>query len=946
MELIQQRAAYEYFFNNLNSPDWILPLEERGFFSEPPQPEAEDGMIWFPPWPESQYLARVAAEDPEGVTKISLAIPTEGNARVQADLIDAALQMPVELASQLASRVANWLETPYLMLPPRAAAYISHLALGSAFEAALEVTRELLAVQPGRHWVGGSEAAEDPNWKPEPVPRVQVWEIEQFARDNLPDLIRSAPRETLELVGEKLSELLLLRRADGESHFYDYSEIWRPSISPHPQNWRHGDFKDILVSATRDAAVEAVEQNPAILPEVIAELEGRKWTVFRRIALHVLDTHADQDTQLLDSRITDHDVFTDASLRHEYSAMLQAHFGGRPRTVQETVFAHIEEGPDLSKYIERISASEDRYPDDDELQNIGEHWQLDWLEILKDFLPEDLSKKREALGAEYGIPPHPDLVSVSSEPMVGPTSPIAPDQIREMTISGLIKYLEEWEPGEGFMVDSRDGLSRALAEVVELEPSRFADNANDLTGLDPTYTRGIIDGFRTASEKGTEFGWEPVLELCLWVVSQSRDELFHENRPGAGDPHWGWARKEIAKLLEDGFKPKGNGIPFSLKELAWQVLEPITGDPDPSKDQEDGFSGTNMDAAALSINATRGAAFHAAFRYLTWCDSNLRQLATKGDDNQSGLDKVPEVRALIDRHLDISHESSLAVRSVYGMWTPSLILMDREWVLANLDKIFPTDDELQLYWEAAWHAVIRFNQPRRWVLETLQDEYVRALGNLGESETSGSSLSNPDERLAEHISIYYWQGDLESESEIFQRFWESAPSQLRGHAMSFIGRTLHNMLEAISQDAAQRLANLWEHRLASATGHETVDPFSNEMKAFGWWFASGKLDDEWSITQLNDVLRLIGEVDVSHLVVGRLDEIATAYPMEVVKLLAALVEGDKKGWGPHMWRDSAMSLLGNVLVSSNAEASRIAEDIINRLGARGYLEYGSLLQEE
>ena len=53
-EIRKGYAQYRYFFEQLNSPSWLEPLAERGFFSKPPDPQKVDGQhVRFPPWPES-----------------------------------------------------------------------------------------------------------------------------------------------------------------------------------------------------------------------------------------------------------------------------------------------------------------------------------------------------------------------------------------------------------------------------------------------------------------------------------------------------------------------------------------------------------------------------------------------------------------------------------------------------------------------------------------------------------------------------------------------------------------------------------------------------------------------------------------------------------------------------------------------------------------------------
>src|SRR2546425_9347707 len=98
-----------YFFDRLENPNWIALLRDRGFLSTPPPVVRDDatGSIHFPPWPESQYLARMVVHVPEAVLNIIVEIDTE-NVLVHEDFADAALAMPAELAAKWVKKETRW----------------------------------------------------------------------------------------------------------------------------------------------------------------------------------------------------------------------------------------------------------------------------------------------------------------------------------------------------------------------------------------------------------------------------------------------------------------------------------------------------------------------------------------------------------------------------------------------------------------------------------------------------------------------------------------------------------------------------------------------------------------------------------------------------------------------------------------------------------------------
>ena len=58
-----------------------------------------------------------------------------------------------------------------------------------------------------------------------------------------------------------------------------------------------------------------------------------------------------------------------------------------------------------------------------------------------------------------------------------------------------------------------------------------------------------------------------------------------------------------------------------------------------------------------------------------------------------------------------------------------------------------------------------------------------------------------------------------------------------------------------------------------------------------------------------------------------------------------MVEGDKKGWNIPSWKDGARKILSIALKSEDESARSSAFDLINRLGARGHLEFRDLLSD-
>ncbi|HEY7216974.1 MAG TPA: hypothetical protein VH985_01180, partial [Candidatus Binatia bacterium] len=477
-----------------------------------------------------------------------------------------------------------------------------------------------------------------------------------------------------------------------------------------------------------------------------------------------------------------------------------------------------------------------------------------------------------------------------------PTSPLQSADLRVLSLDALIDYLATWKPEESHHSPTPEGLARELTPVVAADPQRFAEGANRFRGLDPTYVRSLLAGFRDAAGQKHIFGWKEVLELCGWVVGQPRDFHRVESRPLERDPHWGWARKTIAELLEQGFTQGPTEIPFDLRESAWNILEKITTDPEPTPDYEQKYGGSNMDAAHIAINTTRGEAMHAVIYYAYWVRRALDEKRSHQESEAlfQNFDEMPEVREVLETHLRT--DPSLGVRSVYGRFFPQLYFLDANWTKTHLRTIFPLDESMYHFFEAAWNTYVLFANPPDDLIDVLAPIYAHAMEHL-KGRTNEKSHNLEAEHLAARLVGYYWKGKLDvGEDSLLQLFWSKADANLRGYLFENVGRSLANTHGDIPEELLKRLQQLWEFRLAVAEASSDPQQYKEELAGFSWCFTSGKFSDQWAIDELITVLQFTRKIDYPRFVVERLANIATPYPRLVVRCLRLIVESDLATW--------------------------------------------------
>ncbi len=930
-----------YFFSNLEQPGWVEPLDKAGFFSCPAEMirNEEDGAISFPVWPESRYLVRMAEHVPEEVKGILLRILSRcktDNARFLEDCLEAATAMPGNLAAEIAERAMKWDGEYYLLLPYNWARLVRHLADAGEVDTALDLARRALRLTKQEEGVErGPNGTVGVKARPIPTGMLSLAGYEEILSNGVVPIASNSGVASLSLVCDLLEQALRIEgREEGGA---DYSYIWRPAIEEHEQNTGYG-VKPSLVAAARDVAEKIIAEHPKRAKEVYDELERREFPVFCRILLYVLSLDSSLDRDRVVAYLTDLEVLADGSLRHEVYLLAQSAFGELGEAERENVFEWIEKGPDDSEFAIAPDGSERTQG---EIERAKNYWRRDKLVLMQGQLSPEWQKRYEALVEDIGERGHPEFLSYK-ESHVGVKSPMSVEEMGELTAEEIAAYLRRWKPDtDEVFGPAPEGLGNVLEQVVEEGPDRYANKAERFIGVAPTYVRHLLRAFTEAAKTKTALEWEPVLRLCRWVVEEAEapkqvdsDDGFYE-----ADRGWQWTRQQIAHLLQEGLQR--DQIPFELRAEIWEILEALSEDPNPSQDHERRYGGGPMGPAGLSINTVRGEAMHGVVQYALWC---ARQWQSEGNREQrEWLTRLPEVRRVLEWHLDPTNDPSLAIRSVYGQHLPRLVALSSDWIEERLEAIFPREPEDRELRDAAWETYLIFAKPYRDVFELVISEYERAVDEIGTESEHDWTGSDPRKNLAKHIVSFYWGGVIDREDELLEGLFDRADPELRRSTLEFVGRVLRESEDSFSEEGIARLCSLLEWRISACRNADSPEDRS-ELTGFSWWFESKRCRDKWLLSKLAEVLELTdGKLDAEWLVVERLAELARIYPQEVIECLEKMIESDDKGWPLLGWKESLEKILSATLDSESECAREIAKRVINELGERGHHQYRDLL---
>ncbi len=933
-ELARLVARFEnrvYFYDRLENPEWVPALAKRGVFDDPPNPVEidEDGSVQFPPWPEGRFLARIAPVASDAVAAVLGSLSPSANPFVTRILLEAAQALPDEQFRRLAPRAVEWITASEATtfvdhFAEEAAHVIARLAHAGKVRQARKAAKKLLWIERRSGASNGSPSDDILGVPPEPVGRLSDWAYARAVEQILPDLVDSAGMEALRLFSSLLSVAVRFsKREDEPSESDGLSAIWRPAIEDHSQNLDRG-VRCILVTAVRDAAVRLAKVSDEDMRAVVEVLEAGT-LLHRRIALHVLAV-VPGSAEMAEERIVNRDVFDERHVKHEYAELLRSRLGEVSSEGRRTVLDWVLAGPDLEEFRRLYSSASP----EDEVAYV-EIWKRDWLSIVADHLAgADMERYRE-LVAKRGEAEHPDFVSWI-ETGFGDRTPLSAEDMNEMSADSVIEYLATWEPDEGagwgFGASMR-GLGRTFEAAVTHRVADFAAVANRIETLDPTYVRSFLSGFEAAVKAGASVPWDQPIRLIASALEHpfenDDDTLSHDRDPG-----WSWTRGQAASLIREGVADRDNRIPFELRQSVWSVLESLTRDPHPTPADETTAAGySSMDPYTQSINTNRGKAMHAVVAYALWC---RRELDAHNIDAAEGFDLIPEVRTVLDEHLNPETDPSLAVRSVYGKWLPWLILLDERWVAANITRILPRAAELAVLRDAAWNTYIGWCPPFNQVYDALRHEYEAAVDRVPSEGTVGfTGDERADAKLGEHLVTFHGRGCLQP--ALLERWFDRVDDELAARVMDFLGRSLNNTEGDIDPPVLQRIRQLWDARLQAIA--QEPEAHKNEADAFAYTFASAKLDDDWSLAGLEITLRPAGPRWSGRPVIGRLAEMADTKPAEATRCTLRMLKGTVNDWDHLGWRDQVSDVLAATHHTTDPEAIENRNAIVDHYVTRG-----------
>ncbi len=664
------------------------------------------------------------------------------------------------------------------------------------------------------------------------------------------------------------------------------------------------------------------------IAETVEDLLQKTHDIFRRIALHAITHHYDELKQLFWQ--WQGNPLEDTLLKPELYRLLQTNC----RAFDE---------PEIEKILQWIESEQDIISsEDDETRSKQEAYRKrEWLSALM----ETGNEKVVAAYHKYKqINPakieRPGLL-VWTVAWEGQTSPTTIEEMSDMSnaqIAGLLNDFKD-KGVSGPSVPTEDGLAEMLEEYVALNPQRFVNDIQPFQGVRNFYQYWIMRGILKAWHDKREFDWEKLLDFINQLISS---EQFwaeqHETRYG-GHSEWIFA---VAELIESGTRDGAHAFDVKLLPLAEKILLVLI--------EKVGLRpSTIQDLPSAVVNSDRGSVFSAMVSYA------LQFARVNGVDQE---DRWPQtIKAEFTRRLDKSVEQSFEFSFTLGAYLTYLLYLDKDWVVDNIDRIFPKQDEY--HWHVAFSGYLLYSRSLSETIYSLFKEYghyVQAITSdfcsqqidatvLPQTPTVYLDSQQIDvtvervvqEKLVSDICLGWMEGyeTLEDETSLICQLVNSDNPNLLSTLIHYFWKKRENLPEELKA----KVRPTWRALYESLSQKDDIEKYGEVLSRLSGWVALVDTIDGEVLKWLKMSTQYIRGLTDSAFFVEDLLPHAAKTPAEVGDIYLGML---KHNIYPYHDREH---IQGIVRVLYNMEHKEVADRICNLYGAAGFDFLRSLYDE-
>ena len=776
-------ANRKYFFELITEKadaTWLLILEEKSYFKNPPEVEhSNNGWMTLPSWLPMSYLVKMASCKPNEVTKIVANIP-----RVCEQIVEIATLLSPDLSLGLKTKVVEYVSKSSHISGDEIAKLLDYWAKNNKIDAFLDLLRELARFDPDpkdeekrsqRKSCDHQKSNTELESSLKPSHRMDRYFFRETMTNNVCPHIEKSPFGIAVVLIKAMSNLIALKFHDEEGDSSG-EDIWYKGLAmqndsdEYLRNTR--GHEEVLVDTMTLACEKIYEKHPDKIEALDKILRNEKWEFFKQLRIRLYSNHLTSTKFLIKELILEHKGYGKKQFYQDFWKLIESackHFGEELLTIEErtNIFEAIN-NVHLGS-IQRQMYTEDylRYWQFFPFKSVLFGKYQDIYQKLSDNVPEE--KREEPV---HHCPPHKDRISMFDY------SPFSHKEIASWSDEELLNRINTWNREDGFSKDgkilsiNKSGFAAMLygvfKETIVCDRKRMAFWQQKWGEIKhPIYVREMIYAMHECV-KDRQYG---MLEEYLIISEKVLIRSNEERRSGEynwmnREPGWSSTRWPICELVSTYLNQEIEPTPS-----VWDCLTKV-----------------------------------------------LTMLCTQYDhalDNEQRLSSQAE------------HALKPEEYAILGVNYLRLHFLDKQWARENRLKIFPQDNLPA--WTAAFGALLLYCRPCKEMFEIVYENFAFAMQHLDEfraKDNYGDAMLNAFELK---LFNFYLEDEypLVGDVSLLEKYYQKTASDKkgRGDLIYKLGDSLRDKNNKFSKESAEKIIDFFRARI-DAGDFVRMDSFS------------------------------------------------------------------------------------------------------------------------
>ena len=431
-------------------------------------------------------------------------------------------------------------------------------------------------------------------------------------------------------------------------------------------------------------------------------------------------------------------------------------------------------------------------------------------------------------------------------------------------------------------------------------------------GVQLQYQYSLLQGFLKAWRDKKKFNWTALLKFIHHILTSKQ---FGTAEHKTGFNYRDWILSVTAELIKSGTVDDKHAFDIQLLPLAEKVLLVLA-----EKVKSD--NSTIADAPMTVLNSTPEKVFSAIVDYA------LRFART--NETENGIRWPQAIKSDFTKRLDRSLESFFEFSFTLGAYLPNLMYLDREWVVDNINRIFPQQDEY--HWQAAFSGYL-YNYQIYANLYSLLKEH----GHYRKALNTDFADREVPRGLVEHICIGWIEDSetLDDKTSLIYQLINSENSNLLSTLVHFFWKRRDNLSEQLKTKVMPTWGALYE----SLSQKDDIEKYGEVLSRLSGWVALvDKIDGEVLRWLKLSTQHIRGLTDSAFFVEGLLKHVRKT-PTEVADIYLGMLTHNV-----YPYHDQE-HIEGIVRVLYNTGHKEVADRICNLYGEAGFDFLRSLYDE-